>query len=130
MLSSSFLIHLLSQHDALPIVSSDLLTALSAGVTPRRPASAAAWAFTALWSVIMVAANLRTSVFWVRTWAYLASSMSMVLAVTATWATSGSDRSGAGAWAESPAPAVRVTKKSSRGRGFRRAMENLRSEEN
>src|SRR5688500_20133671 len=80
MLSSSFLIHLLSQHDALPIVSSDLLTALSAGVTPRRPASAAAWAFTALWSVIMVAANLRTSVFWVRAWAYLASSVSMGLA--------------------------------------------------
>ena len=65
-------------------VSSDWLTALSAGVTPSFEASAAAWAFTAVWSVIMVAANCFTAAFVVRVWANFAMSMSMLLAVTAT----------------------------------------------
>src|SRR5690349_9213618 len=47
----------------------------------------------------MVAANCFTAAFCVRVWANFAASMSMLLAVTATCATSGSDRSGAAAGA-------------------------------
>ena len=77
----------------------DWLTALSVGVTPSFFASAAACAFTPVWSVIMRWAKARTGALCVRVFANFAKSMSMPLAVTATCATSGSDRSGAAAGA-------------------------------
>src|ERR1700750_2633279 len=69
---------------------SDLLTALSFGVTFSLVTSATAWSITALWSLAMVSANFNTSVFFDFSLAMAALLMSIWLAVTATEAISGS----------------------------------------
>src|SRR5690606_6855145 len=75
--------------------NSFLLTSLSFGVTPSFFTSAEACAMTALWSLIIVSANLMISAFFDFSLAMSAYAMSIWLATTATDATSASESFGA-----------------------------------
>src|SRR5262245_5525612 len=71
------------------------LVSLSSGLTLSFFTSAAAWLFTAVWSVIICWANLLTSLFLVLATASLPASISIWFAVTTIPAIWGSE----GAWA-------------------------------